>query len=140
MQTVTVTRTIPASPAAVSEAMSDLEAFTRAAGFDEVSVDDGTIHVSKSVGIADISLELDVVDDADAELAYEQREGIFEEMRTTYALTPVDGGTETEVRARTDFAIDVALVGDFLDATVIKRQRRAELQAQFDYLEEATAD
>ncbi|WP_251133223.1 hypothetical protein [Halorubrum sp. 2020YC2] len=37
--------------------------------------------------------------------------------------------------ATTAFALDVAVIGDFLDATVIERQRRAELSAQFDWLE-----
>ena len=32
-------------------------------------------------------------------------------------------------------SLDVPLVGEVLDATVISRQRRAELDAQFDYLE-----
>lgn len=41
----------------------------------------------------------------------------------------------TEVVATTDCALDLAVVGEFLDATVIKRQRRIELEAQFDYLE-----
>jgi hypothetical protein len=134
MQTVTVTRTVPASVEEVRDAMLDLEPFTRAAGFDEVVVDDQTIRVANKVGIATISLDLEIVDDPDATLAYEQREGIFKEMRTTFTLQPVADGTE--VTATTEFALDVALVGEVLDATVITRQRRKELEAQFDYLED----
>jgi len=136
METVTVSRTIAASAGAVRDAIRDIEPFMRAAGFDEVTVDGGTIRVANSVGIADIELELAVVEDPDAVLAYEQREGIFEEMRTAYGLTPTADGVE--VAATTSFALDVALVGDFLDATVIRRQRRKELEAQLDYVE-ATA-
>lgn len=136
MQTVTVTRTLQAPPDEIREAMQDLEAFTRAAGFDNVTVDGQTIQVANRVGIAEIELELAVIDDPESALAYEQREGIFEEMQTTFILASVPDGTEVE--ATTDFALDVALVGDFLDATVIKRQRRKELEAQFDYLEETT--
>lgn len=135
MQTVTVTRTISASQEDVREAMLDLEPFTRAAGFDQVVVDDRTIHVANKVGFAEISLELEVIDDPDAVLAYEHREGIFKEMRTRFTLDPTANGIK--LNATTEFALDVAIVGEFLDATVIKRQRRKELEAQFDYIENA---
>jgi hypothetical protein len=136
MQTVTVTRTLDAPPDEIRDAMLDLEPFTRAAGFDEVDVDGRTIRVANRVGIATIELELAVVDNPDADLAYEQRAGIFESMRTAYTLAPASDGTT--VTATTEFALDVAVVGELLDATVIKRQRRKELEAQFDYLEEVT--
>jgi len=135
MRSVTVAREISASADGVREAIIDVEPFTRAAGFDEVRVDGRTIEIANDVGIAEITLELEIVDDPDAVLAYEQREGVFEEMRTAYTLHPTDTGTE--VRATTEFALDVPLVGEVLDATVISRQRRAELDAQFDYLETA---
>lgn len=135
MQTVTVTRTIPASTDAVRDAMLNLEPFTRAAGFDDVTVDGGAIHVANRVGIAEIELELAVVEDPDATLVIEQRDGIFEEMRTVYDATESPDGAE--VTASTDFALDVAVVGGLLDATVIKRQRRRELTGQLDYLETA---
>jgi len=133
MRSVTVAREIPASADGVREAILDIEPFTRAAGFDDVRVDGRTIEIANDVGIAEIALELEIVDDPDAVLAYEQREGVFEEMRTAYTLHPTDTGTEA--RATTEFALDVPLVGEVLDATVISRQRRAEQDAQFDYLE-----
>lgn len=135
MQTVTVTRTVSASQEDVREVMSNLEPFTRAAGFYEVVVDGRTIHVANKVGIVEISLELEVIDDPDAVLAYEQREGIFKEMRTRFTLSPTADGIK--LNATTEFALNVAIVGEFLDATVIKRQRRKELEAQFDYIEDA---
>lgn len=135
MQSVTVTRTIPASMDAVRDAMMDLEPFTRAAGFDDVAVDGESIRVANQVGVAEIELELAVVDDPDAALAIEQREGIFEDMRTAYALTETENGVD--VTATTDFALDVPVVGGLLDATIIKRQRRRELRGQLDYLETA---
>jgi hypothetical protein len=93
------------------------------------------MQLRNRVGIATIELTLELVDDPDATLAYEQREGIFESMRTVYHLDDAaDGGTRVE--ATTDFALDVALVGDLLDSTIIRRQRHKELDAQFDYLEE----
>jgi carbon monoxide dehydrogenase subunit G len=138
MQSVTISRTIEAPDAALREAMLDLEPFMRAAGFDSVDVDGDTIHVANTVGIATIELELAIVPDPAATLTYEQREGIFEAMRTTYTVAPTEDGDASEVTATTQFALDVAIVGDVLDATVIKRQRRAELNAQFDYLEDVT--
>ncbi|GAA0204190.1 SRPBCC family protein [Halobaculum roseum] len=135
MHSVTITRTIDASRTDIREAMLELERFTLAAGFDEVDVDGRTIRVANAVGVAEIELELAVVDDPDAAFAYEQREGIFEEMRTAFTLTSVPDGTEVE--ATTEFALDIPLVGGVLDATLIKRQRRTELEAQLDYIEEA---
>ncbi|WP_247730577.1 SRPBCC family protein [Halovivax limisalsi] len=138
MQTVTVSREIAAPVDAVRDAMDDLEAFTRAAGFDEVEVSGRTIHVANRVGIAHIELELAVVDDADATLRIDQRDGIFEEMQTTYDVQSMPDGTD--VTATTEFALDVAIVGAVLDATVIKRQRRRELTAQLEYLESTAGD
>lgn len=132
MKTVTVSRSIRAAEDDLREAMLDLDPFTRAAGFDSVEVDGHTIHVANTVGLAEIELELAVVDEPDADVAYEQREGIFEEMRTLFAITSTADGVE--VTATTDFALDVALVGDVLETTVIKCQRRKELNAQLDYL------
>ncbi|WP_241154865.1 hypothetical protein [Halorubrum sp. CSM-61] len=54
-------------------------------------------------------------------------------MRTTHAVSSAPDGSEVE--ATTAFTPDVAIVGDVLDATVIERQRRTELTAQFDWLE-----
>ncbi len=108
----------------------------RAAGFDEVEVDGDTIHVANQVGPIQIELTLALVDNLDAVLTYEQREGIFETMRTTYML--IEDPEKIEIVATTDFALDLAVVGSILDATVIKRQRRIELEAQFDYLESTT--
>ncbi|MFD1571043.1 SRPBCC family protein [Halorubrum laminariae] len=133
MNSVTLSRTIDASPADVRESMRQVDQFIRASGFDEVCVDGDLVHVANEVGIATIELTLELVDRPEAALAYEQRDGIFEEMRTTYAVAPAPDGSEVE--ATTAFALDVALVGDVLDATIVKRQRRRELAAQFDWLE-----
>lgn len=133
MNTVSLSRTLDAPPTSVREAMSDHQAFLKAAEFDEVTVVDGTIQIANMVGILTIELTIELVDDPDAFLAYEQRDGIFDEMVTTYTVTPTDDGTE--VTARTEFELDIALVGQVLDATIIQRQRRKELTAQFDWLE-----
>ncbi|MFB6072155.1 MAG: SRPBCC family protein [Halobacterium sp.] len=138
VQTVTATRVVDAPPDAVRDAMLDVRAFVAAAGFDDVAVDGDRIHVQNRVGVASIELELERRDPADATLGYTQTDGIFEEMTAWYRVDPAPEGAE--VTATTEFALDVALVGSVLDATVVKRQRRRELEAQLDYLETATED
>lgn len=133
METVTVSRRMNTPAATVRAAMRDLEGFMRAAGFDEVTVEDRRVEIANTVGLLlRIQLDLEVVDDPEAALAYEQREGPFREMATRYHVDRADIGTE--VSATTEFELDVAAVGMVLDATVVRRQRRAELTRQFDYL------
>lgn len=138
MNSVTLSRTIDSPPTDIRESMNRLEQFMRASGFDMVLVDGKTVHVANEIGIATIELTLELVDHSEADLAYEQRDGIFEEMRTAYTVTPASNGSE--VAATTEFALDIAIVGDVLDSTIIKRQRRTELAAQFDWLEERSVN
>jgi len=132
METVTVTETLDGDPDRLREAITDVGPFMRAAEFDDVAVDGDIVRITNHVGLATLELELVVVEDSDAVLAYEQRDGIFDEMVTRYTLTETDDGVEVE--ATTDFAIQARLIGPVLDATVVSRQRRRELRAQFDYL------
>lgn len=134
MERVTVSREIDAPPDELRAAMEDVGAFMRAAGFDEVAVEGDRITITNHVGLLTIELDLRLIDGADTALAYEQVAGIFETMQTRYALAAADGGTA--VTAATEFAVDASVVGPILDATVVTRQRRRELEAQFDYLEE----
>lgn len=138
MEEVTVQRGLSAPPDGVRNAVQDVKPFMQAAGFDEVHVDNNTIRVSNQVGIVSIELTLEVVDHSDADLAYQQQDGLFEEMQTTYTITPSD--PETKISATTSFALDIAIVGEVLDSTIIKRQRRKELSAQFDWLEDVGSD
>lgn len=138
MESVSVSRTVDADPETVREAMADVQRFMASAGFDEVTVDGDDMTIVNGFGIAAIELDLTLVDRDDAELAYEQEDGIFEAMWTTYEVTAKDSGTR--VTATTEFALDVAVVGAVLDATVIKRQRRKELNTQFDWLERVVAE
>lgn len=132
METVTVTETLDGDIDRLREAITDVGPFMRAAEFDDVVVDGDSVHITNHVGLATIELELTVIEDSDAVLAYEQRDGIFEEMVTRYTLRRTDEGVEVE--ATTEFAIQTRLIGPILDATVISRQRRRELTAQFEYL------
>ncbi|QKY20075.1 SRPBCC family protein [Halolamina sp. CBA1230] len=138
MNSVSVSREIAAPPDAIRERMQDVGAFMRAAGFDEVVVEGDRMELENGVGIATIELTLELVDEPGTALAYRQRDGIFEEMVTRYTLAETESGTE--VTAETEYAIDVALVGKLLDSTVIERQRRRELEQQFDWLERELAD
>ncbi|MFB6308953.1 MAG: SRPBCC family protein [Haloarculaceae archaeon] len=134
MQRVSVSRTVDADPDEIRAAMDDLAAFMRAAKFDEVRVEGDRLELANRVGLFEIELELAVIE-TDAALAYEQREGIFESMDTEYTIDERDG--RTEVTATTEFELlDLPVLGEMIDATIIKRQRRKELTAQFDWLEE----
>lgn len=137
MESVTVSRELATPPDVVEEAMADVGPFMEAAKFDEVDVDGDEVRIANGVGLATIELTLEVVEDPDATLVYEHREGIFEEMVTRYEVESIDGGSR--VTATTDFALSAPFVGPILDATVIKRQRRVELNAQFDNLVELSA-
>lgn len=134
MRRVAVDRTVETDAETVRSRMRDVEPFMRAAGFDEVTREGSTVEIANEVGPVRIELTLELVDDPDADLVYRQREGIFETMTTRYDVTETDEGTAIE--AETEFALDLAVVGSFLDATVIGAQRRRELTAQLDYLAE----
>lgn len=133
MESVTVERTVDADVEDVREAILDIQDFMLSAGFDTVEVDDDWIRVANKVGPKIIELELESFGHPDSILAYRQVKGIFEEMETKYNVKSTASGTR--IQAETEFALDVAVVGSFLDSTVIKRQRTHELEAQMDYLE-----
>jgi hypothetical protein len=137
MESVSLSRSFEGSRAVVEDAMLDLGPFMEAAGFDEVRVEGDIIEIANHVGLLTIELSLRVVD-SDGVLAYEQVDGIFETMETRYTLSEGDG--TVTVTATTDFELDVAMVGSILDGTIISRQRKKELTAQFDYLEEVAAE
>ena len=139
MTNVSVTDVLDEDAETVRERMHDVEAFVRASGFDETRRDGDRVEVANEVGPVTIELIFELYEEPDAELAYRQREGLFEEMVTTYTVRAENGETAgddaTTVEAVTEFSLDVAVVGSFLDATVITRQRRRELNAQLAYLE-----
>lgn len=144
MKTVSVSRTADVSPELAVDRLRDLDALMDAAGFDEVHVDGDRVRVVNHVSLATMELTVSVIE-SDAALAYEQVDGIFEEMVTRYEVTETDGGDEsgktrderegaTTLTATTEFAVGAGPLGDLLDATIIARQRRRELTAQLAYL------
>lgn len=137
MQTVTVSRRVDGSPETVRALMDDVQRFMAAGGFDDVTVDGDVITLENTLGFANLSLTLERDRDADA-LAYEQRDGMFSEMRTEYEVVAVDGGTR--VSATTEFELGNSVVADVMDATLIRRQRVRELEGQFDWLEAELSD
>lgn len=137
METVSLSRSFEGDSGVVRDAMRDLGPFMEAAGFDGVSVDGEEMHITNHVGLLTIELDLRCIE-TDGVLAYEQTDGIFETMTTRYTLE--EGDETVTVTATTDFALDVSVVGSILDGTIISRQRRKELTAQFDYLERVAAE
>ncbi len=137
MAVVSMDRWFDAPVEAVRPLVEDVERFMAAGQFDEVRLDDGTLHLVNVLGFARIELSLEVMDEPDAALAYRQREGIFEEMETRFTVEAADGGTR--VTAVTEFSLG-GVTGTVLDNTIIKRQRKREIANQFDYLERAVAE
>ncbi|MFB6153833.1 MAG: SRPBCC family protein [Halodesulfurarchaeum sp.] len=134
METVSRSRELPYPPDAVREVIhDDIAAFMRASDFDSVRVEGEQIEVSRSIGLATLSLSLSLRPDQDATLAYEQESGIFERMETRYTVSGTDEGAR--VVAKTDFTLG-GVLGSVLDATVIRAQRQSEFEGQFDYLED----
>ena len=137
MQEVTVSRDVAADPESIRTGFDDMEAFMEAAGFDAVTVEGEAVTVGRTIGLAELELTLELVE-SDADLAYEQVDGMFDEMWTTYRVA-ADGEGAT-ITAETQFELG-GMIGSALDATFIKRQRRKELEDQLAYLEEqATAE
>ena len=137
MESVSRRRRIAAPASVVRENVRDVQPFIEAAGFDEVTVEDTRFRIANSVGLLTIELTLQLLDTEDT-LAYEQVDSIFETMVTRYNVD--SDGEGTLVTATTGFSLDVDVVGSILDGTIIARQRRKELDAQFDYLEAVTAE
>lgn len=133
MALVTRTLELDADPEAVRPLVADAEPFTAAGGFEEVTVDGDRMRLRNRLGLATVELELRLRDD-DAALSYEQVDGLFEQMWTTYEVDP--DGDGSVVTATTEFALTDGVVGDVLDATIIKRQRAREIDGQFEYLRE----
>lgn len=133
MASVEVEWDIAAPPQAVRDAMSDVESFMYAAGFDEVHVEDDRLHLEMVLGIARMELNVRFLDDHPGVLAYEQVDGIFESMTTHYEVDATDSGST--IRGITEFRLG-GVVGSILDATIIKRQRTREFESQFDWLEQ----
>lgn len=123
METVTVTREFDAPADIVQEVVRDADTFLRAVGFD-VSRDGDVLTLARQVAIKRIELRVRLVDD-DAVLAYEQVEGIFEEMRTRYVVTGTDGGCSVTVE--TAFEPPTSGFGTFINDMAVKHLRRSEL-------------
>lgn len=136
MGTISVSRTIAAEPDAVRDVFADVETFMREAGYDTVDIAGDRVTIERSMGLADLQLTLEIRD-TEAAFAYEQVEGLFEAMTTTYRLEAEDGATT--VTAETEFELGDA-VGDALEPSMIERQRTNELQTQLAYLEDAATD
>ncbi|MFQ3295788.1 MAG: hypothetical protein ACI9PP_001473 [Halobacteriales archaeon] len=134
MANISRSRVLSADPGAVERAITDdVAAFMRTAGYDSVQLEDGRLELEQTLGLANFSLTLRIVDDSDSVLALEQEAGHFEAMTTNYKVESVNGGTE--LSARTEFTLG-GVVGSVLDETLVRRQRGKELEAQFDFVED----
>ena len=137
MPRVRVERRFAAPPETVRSLIEqNQDGLLRASGFESIERDDDRLEVSRRLGFATLSLTLEMDHDADAVVAFEAVDGIFERMRTEYTVEPAGSGTV--VRAWTDFTLG-GVAGSALDAPLVSRQRRREFEKQFDFLEERLA-
>lgn len=111
---------------------NDVVGFVEAGGFDEVHGEGDEIAMSRSLGLATLELTVRLDHDADAVLAFEAVDGLFERMRTEYAVEAADDGSR--LTARTDFSLG-GFLGDALDETLVSTQRKREFEDQFEYVE-----
>lgn len=135
MANVSRSRVMAADPGAVEAVITDdLVGLMQAAGYDSVEFAEGDLELEQTLGLAQFSMTLRIVDDPNVVLALEQADGHFDAMTTNYEVEAVNG--RTELLARTEFTLG-GVVGSVLDETLIRRQRGRELEAQFDYVEDA---
>lgn len=133
MARVTASRTFASPPNTVrDEIRHDPGSFVDAGGFDSVEVLDDRMRMQRSLGFATLELIVRIDEQADAVLAFDAVDGIFERMRTEYHVEVDDGGSR--VTATTDFTLG-GVFGTVLDATLVSKQRKREFEEQFDYLE-----
>lgn len=137
MTRVRGSRTFEKRPGDVRDAIEDdIEAFVGAGGFDTAAMEGERIDLARRLGFATIELSVNLDREADALLAFEAVEGIFDHMRTEYAIDETDAGTR--VTAWTEFTLG-GIFGKALDETLVATQRRREFEDQFDYLESRLA-
>jgi hypothetical protein len=138
MASVTRSRFLQADPETVEDVITDdVPGFIRAAGYDSVSVDGDRIGIERRLGLATLSLTLRPIDADESTLAFEQESGLFEEMTMHYVVESTDGGSE--LTAITEFTLG-GVTGSVLDDTVVRRQRKSEIEDQFAYVERKIED
>jgi hypothetical protein len=138
MASVTRSRFLQADPETVEDVITDdVLGFIRAAGYDSVSVDGDRIGIERRLGLATLSLTLRPIDADESTLAFEQESGLFEEMTMHYVVESTDGGSE--LTAITEFTLG-GVTGSVLDDTVVRRQRKSEIEDQFAYVERKIED
>lgn len=131
METVAVQREYDVAANGLKRLVTDVESFYDAAGF-EVERHGDRLELTKRLAVARFELEVALIDDADAALAYEQLDGPFGDMETRYLVEDVDDGSRLTIE--TSFEPPASGFGTFLNGALIKRQRGSELDAVDDLL------
>lgn len=126
METISVDREYDAPEHRVRSVVEDVTEFFDAAGFDVAQTDD-RIDLSKRVAVTQFELHVKLHETESAALAYEQVSGPFEAMTTRYHVDSSSTGSCLTIE--TSFEPPATGFGSFLNGAVVKRQRRAELDA-----------
>ncbi|MFB6132833.1 MAG: hypothetical protein ABEJ44_05445 [Halanaeroarchaeum sp.] len=133
MARVSASRRIEAPPPIVESVIrDDVAGFVAAGGFDEVRSEGDVLAMSRNLGLASLELEVRVDHDADVVLAFEAVDGLFEQMRTEYAVENADEGSR--ITAWTEFTLG-GFLGEALDETLVSTQRKREFEDQFEYVQ-----
>lgn len=126
MDTATVEREFEVAPEILEGVVTDVTTFYDAAGF-EVERDGDRLELVKRLAIARFELDVELVEDDGAALAYEQVDGPFADMRTRYLVDATEGGSRLTIE--TNFEAPSSGFGTFINGALIKRQRGTELDA-----------
>lgn len=126
METISVDREYDAPEHRLHSVFEDVAGFFDAAGFDVDRTHD-RLELSKQVAVTQFELHVKLHETESATLAYEQVSGPFKEMTTRYHVD--SSATGSCLTIETSFEPPATGFGSFLNGTVIKRQRRMELDA-----------
>lgn len=132
METISVDREYDAPEHRVRSLLGDVTEFFDAAGFDVARTDD-RLKLSKRVAVTQFELHVKLHETGSAALAYEQVSGPFEAMVTRYHVDSSSTGSCLTIE--TSFEPPATGFGAFINGTVVKRQRRTELDAVASLLE-----
>lgn len=137
METISVEREYDAPDHRVRSVLGDVTEFFEAAGFDVARTDD-RLELSKRVAVAQFELHVKLHETESTALAYEQVSGPFEMMAARYHVDSSSTGSRLTIE--TSFEPPATGFGSFINRAVVKRQRRAELDAVASLLEMSGED
>jgi hypothetical protein len=133
MDAASVQREFEVEPAVLADVLADVTTFYETAGF-AVERDGQRLELVKRLAIARFELVVELREDEEAALAYEQIDGPFATMRTRYLVEETDAGSRLTIE--TTFEAPASGFGSFINGALIERQRGTELDAMAERIDE----